>query len=468
MKKEDVPLEKDHLFQLLHTLTDPIFISDSSGTCLWLNHASAAVCHRDRSELVGKSVRDLEAEGVFFPSVTKLALESGQTVTTVQEMSNGRKYVVTGSLLKDQKGQIEYVIAHSRDITEAIKTSIQLEETEALLRRYSDQIRKMSVVHSDQFEEQPLIGDSIHHKNLTNKINKVSSVDTTALIIGETGVGKNVVVQQIHAQSNRHNKPLIHINCAAMPESLIESELFGYVKGAFTGANSSGKPGLVKLADQGTLFLDEIGELPLHLQAKLLQLLQDKTYLPVGSSQVVNANIRIIAATNCNLEEMIKAGKFRSDLYYRLNILSIFIPPLRERREDFIPLLSYYLKKFNNKYQKQKKLKQEVIKAMLQYDWPGNIRELENIVERLVVMSNEDLISLSDLTLHLKQADGHYFFPFSKVDSLPQTLEKVEKEIILESLQKHKTTRKTAKALGLTQSSLVRRIQKFNLYSHIE
>lgn len=335
MKEIEFEISPHYFLEIFNSISDGIYISDKNGKTLWMNKASERMCERSRKEMIGKSVAQLENEGIFSPSATKLTLESRQTVSTVQEMANGRKYMVTGHLILNAKNDIQYVIAHSRDITEVVRTASKIEDMEALLRRYSQEIRRMNnkfvLLNDKDFH---FVGQSNAYNMLLELIEKVAGVETTVLITGETGVGKNVAAQQIHKLSERHDKPFVQINCASIPESLIESELFGYQKGAFTGASANGKIGLVKMAEQGTLFLDEIGELPLHLQSKLLQLLQDKTYMPIGASKLLKADVRIIAATNRDLEKMVANGKFRADLYYRLNILPVKIPPLRERKED--------------------------------------------------------------------------------------------------------------------------------------
>ncbi|MFT9846378.1 sigma-54 interaction domain-containing protein [Aneurinibacillus sp. REN35] len=468
MKNKNFSIDPNYFFKIFNSISDGIYISDKEGKTLWMNSASAKMCRKTKEEMIGKSVAQLEREGTFSPSATKLTLESQQAVSTVQEMANGRKYMVTGHLILNAHNDIEYVVAHSRDITEVVRTASKIEDMEALLRRYSQEIRRMNskyVIPNDR--DFYFIGQSEAYRSLSELIEKVAGVETTVLITGETGVGKNIAAQQIHTLSERHTMPFVHINCASIPESLIESELFGYQKGAFTGANTSGKIGLVKMAEQGTLFLDEIGELPLHLQSKLLQLLQDKTYTPLGAARPLKANVRIIAATNRELETMVASGKFRADLYYRLNILPITIPPLRERREDIFPLLHFYLKKFNEQHNQKRKLSTEVGKILQTYEWPGNIRELENLLEQLVVMAKQEEISLSDLPerfLQLQQKQND-IAAYITGRSLPDILENIEKKVIEHTYKKYKTTRKAAKELGITQSLLVRRMAKYKINS---
>lgn len=464
MKIVDKGLDRESLLSLLNVLTDGIYISDSKGRTLWVNNSSAHICGKKPSELIGRNVLDLEFEGVFNPSVTRIAIETQKSVTTVQVMKDGRKYLVTGHLIFGQQGNMNMVVAHSRDITEAVKTTSQLEEAESLLRRYSQEIRTIKMKEETK-EENLFIGNSPAYQALSEMMERIANADTTVLIIGETGVGKNVIANKIHQLSERHQSPFVHINSSAIPETLIESELFGYQKGAFSGANSSGKIGLVQMANKGTLFLDEISELPLHLQSKLLQLLQNKTYLPIGATELKTADIRIISATNCDLLKMINEGKFRADLYYRLNILPIHVPALRERKEDIFPLLYYYLKKFNQKHSQSRSFSTELLDILQNYDWPGNIRELENLVERLVITAKNTEIEINDLPQDIlkNNFNSMQYFSFENDKSLADILENVEKNVLEDAYKKYKTTRKTAQALNLSQTTLVRRLKKYGI-----
>ncbi|GIN97069.1 RNA polymerase subunit sigma-54 [Siminovitchia terrae] len=457
-------LEHPYFKKILNALSDGVLISDGEGRVLWLNTACANFSNKPKSFLIGKSVYLLEEMGVFKPSVTKMVIEKQALVSTVQT-SKGKdlRFIVTGYPIKDEEGKIDCIIAQTKDITEIVHTTTELEETQLLLKRYSQEI--MRINYEKQADSYYFTSQSPAYLSLLQTIDKIAPAESTVLLSGETGVGKNVIAQQIHGLSERGNEPFVEINCGAIPESLIESELFGYVKGAFTGANKGGKAGLIKMADGGTLFLDEIGELPIHLQAKLLQFLQQRKFLPVGSTEYQTADVRVLAATNLDLMEEVKKGNFRSDLFYRLNVLPVRIPSLKERKEDIIGLVQYNLEKYNKKHKRNCRLSADVMDIFQHCDWPGNIRELENLIERLVIIAPEHEIQVKDLPAHMREKEVNAFdlSSFNRGDSLNEVLESVEKSIISKAYAQFKTTRKTAEELGVSQSLLMRRLKKYNL-----
>lgn len=294
---------------------------------------------------------------------------------------------------------------------------------------------------------------------------KVAKVDSNVLITGESGVGKEIIAKIINAASPRAKKPFLQINCGAIPENLLESELFGYEGGAFTGAKSSGKMGYFEISNGGTLLLDEIGELPLNLQVKLLRAIQDREIYRVGGTTPIKFDVRIISATNRNLEEMVQRGLFRADLYYRLNVVPINIPPLRKRTDDIIPLAIHFLEKFNSKYKMNKRFEPEVLLAFERYKWPGNVRELENVVERLVIISDDEIIGLHHLPFNNKITNDTSGLTIEVLNPVPlQTASEIlEKKLIAKALQLTGSTRKAAKILGVTHPTVIRKAQKYNL-----
>ncbi|MFC4803286.1 sigma-54 interaction domain-containing protein [Neobacillus sp. GCM10023253] len=453
------------LLKIINTLKDPIWIIDNQGNVLWVNQAAYdffSVLQVD--ELVGQNVIEMEKRGLFTPSIARLVIEQKQFVSTTQVTQNNVHLLVSSDYIPDENGDIQYIVTHARQLSQVINQSSELEKIESILQLYKQQIRQLILQQKNQQYEDFYVGKSKAAQHLFEWSQKVADIDTTILLTGETGVGKTAFAYSIHQLSSRNNKPFIHLDCGAIPESLIESELFGYKKGAFTGANSNGKLGLITAADQGTLFLDEIGEFPLHLQSKLLQFLQNKTYRMIGDNQVQQADVRIIAATNVNIMERVKAGTFRKDLFYRLNILPMEIPPLRKRKEDIIPLLNFYLKKFNQKYGRQHTLSKNLMDALYNYSWDGNIRELENLMERLVITSAGPKIDIDDLPsdFPLHQSQQMLFQNVEEV-SLPIYLEQIEKNILIKAYNDTNSTWKTAKKLGVSQSYVIRRLKKFNL-----
>jgi len=321
---------------------------------------------------------------------------------------------------------------------------------------WEEQRELLTKEFSDTFSIEGFVGKSEAIERLKDTIQKVAKTDSTVLLLGESGVGKSLIAKAIHTLSHRKDKPFISVNCAAIPETLIEAELFGYEKGAFTGAINSRK-GKFELANGGTLFLDEIGELPLQSQSKLLKVIQEKEVEKIGSEKSIFVNVRVITSTNKDLQSMVAKGEFREDLYYRLNVIPIRVPALRERKEDIPLLIMHFLEKFNHQYKKHINIEKDAMEALMNYRWPGNIRELENLIERLVIMSNRD-ITKEDTTLATKLNEEA-----SKPD-IPSIVESTEKEAILKALQSCGYIKsKAAKMLGFTLRQLDYRIKKYNI-----
>lgn len=326
------------------------------------------------------------------------------------------------------------------------------------------------LVSPDDIDRQGIIGSSEPMLKIYDTIKRVAPTTTTVLISGETGTGKDLIAYAIHRNSPRRDNPFVKINCAAIAENLIESELFGYEKGAFTGAVST-KPGRFELADKGTLFLDEVGEIPKDMQVKLLTVIQDHEFERVGGLRTIKVDVRLIAATNRNLLQDVKDGRFREDLYYRLNVFPTHLPPLRERREDILPLTDYFIEKFNGKLDRQvKHIDSRVQDVLVNYDWPGNIRELENFIERIVLMAGGDTITFEDIPPEWKSAAeaisvsqrGGQKKPFK--DFVKGHMEEVEKQSIIQCLEEvGGNVTKAAQRLGLSRKGLQLKMIKYNL-----
>jgi transcriptional regulator with PAS, ATPase and Fis domain len=339
----------------------------------------------------------------------------------------------------------------------------ELEEQEAL----KDQLRNhmLELQHIELASRRVIAKSPCMLKALRQAI-KVGSVDSSVLLLGESGVGKGLIADIIHKNSPRSEKPLIRINCGAIPDSLIESELFGYEKGAFTGASTSGKPGYLELADGGTLFLDEIAELPAPSQVKLLRFLEDGRITRLGGTTSRTVNVRILAATHRDLEEMIAQGKFRLDLYYRLKVVPISVPAVRERRDCILPLIQHYIDFFGTKNGISKRLTRAASDALLTYPYPGNVRELMNICERLVVMSETELIDHKDLpndiVPRIKEVTAEAA-DWTNNLTLQQAIDILERKMLVQSLELHKNQRQMATALGINQSTVARKLEKYSL-----
>lgn len=355
------------------------------------------------------------------------------------------------------------VVTNVRDITELSNLQRQLE---LLNLKYENELTFYGM--NDKLDG--IVYQSKAMRNVIQRVFKVAKADSTVLITGESGVGKEVIANLIHNLSERKEGPFIRVNCAALPESLIESELFGYEKGAFTGAKQNGKPGLFELANGGTLFLDEIAEMPMNLQVKLLRALQEQEIIRVGGTKPVKLNIRLITATNRNIKELIEKEQFREDLYYRINVIPLEIPPLRKRRDDIPFLINHYLQYFNKKYNVTKTFSISALNQLTAYDWPGNVRELVNLVERLVVMSESDKIlpcDLPDPVFQKGNGKNPVVENFMNI-SLKEALEGLEMNLIKDALERYQSTRKAARYLGINQSTIVRKASKYNLYPSSE
>ena len=373
---------------------DGLWICDHEGNVIRINKASERINGVKTQEVLGKNMKQLIANGLFDKSVTLEVLKRRTSVTMIQQIKGEKTILVTGNPIFNEKGEITFVVTNDRDMTELDHLRSQLQESQALTKKY---ISKLSELEMKGVELSNIIFRSEEMEKIVEMALRVSKVDSTILLLGESGVGKGIIAKLIHKQSNRSKGPFIRVDLSGIPESLVESELFGYEKGAFTGARPEGKPGFFELANRGTLFLDEIGEIPLSSQTKLLRFLEDHEIIRVGGTEQREIDVRIIAATNKDIEETVASKKFREDLYYRLHVVPIQIPPLRERRDDIPPLILHYLHRFNATYQREKTLSPETIDTLCRYNFPGNIRKLANLVERLVVTTGSEKIELKDL-----------------------------------------------------------------------
>lgn len=409
-------------------------------------------------QVVGRNIKNFEEAGVFQPNIVDLCIKKGTKLTCIQETAQGRKvWSAANPVFHEDK--LQKIVVVSRDITEIN----QLREKLKIAQQKSDEYKQeLEELATKTERKKQLIYRSRVMENLVDEMKRIALVDSTVFLNGESGVGKEVFAHTIHHSSKRKDEPFIRVNCGAIPENLIESELFGYEKGAFTGADQKGKPGLFEMANHGSIFLDEITELPLNMQVKLLRVLQEREVIRVGGLKTIPIDVRVITATNRNLKELVRENKFREDLYYRLNVIPIRIPPLRERVEDIVSLSVHFLQQFNRDYQKEKNLSREALEVLENYNWPGNVRELHNIIERLMITTKEDIINRDDvLPVLYDEMKGKGAKPMVfELMPLKEAIEELESQLIQIGLQKYGTAAKVSEILGVSQATISRRINK--------
>jgi PAS domain S-box-containing protein len=471
--------ENNELEELINSSLDEWYITDGEGVTLRVNEKVEQLYGPLVGGLVGKSVFDLERQRIFYPSVTAMVLRHRTQQTVLQHTIDGRRLISTGNPIFDADGSIKRVISYAKDVSELELLTLN--------------VRSPSTPEENApVRPLPFVSNSPAMHRCMDVALRVARTDACVLLLGETGVGKNRVAKYIHEMSKRATGPWVEINCASIPETLLESELFGYERGSFTGARREGKPGKVELAHGGTLFLNEIGDLPLHLQGKLLDLLQEHRVERIGSTKSIHVDIRIIAATNRNLREMVEQGHFRADLFYRLNVVSIEIPPLRHRPEDIRPLTDAYLDRFAAQHHLARpELDEACMRRLLEYPWPGNIRELENLIERLVITVDERVIQPHHLPPEIlaygenrrenplvkvldgpggksgSNGEGGENVPIQNVpfqsESWKEHMLSLEREIYKAALEQCSSTREIATILGVSQSTVVRKLKQHGL-----
>ncbi len=460
--------------RFIDTSYDGMVVADGDCRVLAVNDAFIHISGLTREVIVGRNLRDLVEEGILPYSCTVHAVEQRKAVSASIKYHQGKDAIVSSTPLFDEAGRILRVISNVRDISELNNLHEKLKNIKGIAKGYQRELKAMQITNSDEIRT--LVRSRVM-ENLYDLIMKVADTDLQLLIRGESGVGKTAMAKFVHAASERqHTGNFIHVNCSAIPESLLESELFGYEEGSFTGAKKF-KTGLFELANKGTMFLDEIGDMPLPLQAKILNVLQERKFYRVGGTKEVAVDVRIIAATNTNLEQLIAKGAFRQDLYYRLNVIPVRIPPLAERREDILPLITHYLDKSNQRYKRNKSIAPEAIEILLKYNWPGNIREVMNVIERIVVIvdspvierrhlaeiaENPDLLKLIQSLVPERVPEADKKRLWQPTVPLKDLVQSVEEEIIEEALAKCGSLKEASKSLGIDVTTLIRKRNRKN------
>ncbi|GAB4171062.1 MAG: sigma 54-interacting transcriptional regulator [Geothermobacteraceae bacterium] len=437
------PLDRELLELTFDHVANGIYLVDGKGITLRINRAFEEMSGFTNEQLVGRSLYDMVGPGrEFSGSASLLVLEKKRPVTATYSTSTNRKLLVKGVPVFNEQGDIRYVVNTIWDLTVV---------------SYSREI-DADTARSNLLEEEDFVTCSPAMRQVLDVALRVAPSDSTLMLSGESGVGKSLLARLIHRASDRRGKPFVHLNCGAIPETLIEAELFGFEPGSFTGADRRGRKGLIAEAEGGTLFLDEISELPLHTQSKLLGVLQERSYFRIGGRTPQKVDVRIIAASNRNLERLVSDGDFREDLFYRLNVVPLTLPALRQRREDIPLLVRTFIDRFNRKYGTFRQFSPELMTLLEHQDWPGNIRELENLVERLIVTSQDNIVGPEHAGLTRPAAPGE--------GPLKDQLAAYEAELLRQAWQQHRTTRSIARALGISQASAARKLRRYNIPGH--
>jgi len=424
---------------------DEVYITDNNYKLVYVNKSCARHYGATQEEMIGKTSFDFNQEKWWGPAFLTPMYKDKKAYSARQKLANGTEVLTIATPIFDDNDNIKYVVMNVRDDVNDIDL-------------YNGQC------DPDFFHDDEVASSFIFKSNSMNKVysmaSKISNLDTTCIISGETGVGKTMLAKHIHKMGTKRDKPFIAVNCAGLPSELIESELFGYSKGAFTGANQGGKKGFLELADGGTLLLDEISELPLAAQAKILHIVQEKEFFPVGGNESIKVDVRIIAATNKSLKSLVKLGQFREDLYYRLNVVDLYIPPLRKRVDDIPHLVYFFLGEFSKKYNLNRKITDRALDVLINYEWKGNIRELKHIIERMVVTSDTVILDLNQLPTSLFGIEDQSDNYDDEDMTFDDKMDIYEGYLIRSAYEKDKSSRKIAESLNLSQTRATKLIQK--------
>jgi PAS domain S-box-containing protein len=456
IKKNDSKLSKDDLLRdlllLFYSSQDGMYIVDADGVTLRVNKAFEEITGIPADKMINQNVNDLVRDGYFDQSVAAEVLLKKKPVTIIQKYQNGKTALVTGTPNINSEGKIINIVSNIRDISELDKLYEDLSTKERIIEQYSEYISGL-----DNYQEEGIIAYSESMKNVLKAIRQASKSDSSILFLGESGVGKSMFARYLWKHSGDISKPFITVNCAAIPQNLMESELFGYESGAFTGAEKGGKEGLIQAASGGILFLDEVSQIPYNLQAKLLVFLESNEVTRIGAVKPTKVNVRIVSAANENLEALVEAGKFREDLYYRLNVIPIHIKPVRERKEDILPTVMFFLNELNEKNNTDKHIDKKLMDKLVNNSWPGNIRQIKNIIERMYVMDDDQSLTLSDLPEDFINKTANLNQLYNLPSNINHRIKELEHTWIKEAVEKSGSIRGAAKLLGIPPTTLFRK-----------
>jgi PAS domain S-box-containing protein len=465
-KSESYQKLNRELKTIISASSDGIWVCDGQGVVVTINAASEALNGIQAKDVVGQNINQFLDNKHFDQSVTTRVLSSGRQETLIQRVKRTKRLLLcTGTPARDEKGQIALIVVNERDMTELDRLRNKYDHNQKLTKRFKEEIAEISL---RQLDHNTIIADSRKMKHILQKAQKLANLGASnILIMGASGTGKGLLAKYIHKNSNRKSNPFIEINCAALPENLLEAELFGYEKGAFTGAAENGKIGLFELAQGGTLFLDEIGDMPINLQTKLLKYLDDKEFRRLGGTKPIKVECVTVSATNRNLYSRVKESLFREDLYYRLNNFTLDIPSLSERCDDIPGLVKFYLEKYNAKYKRTRQVSSQMLETLKTYAFPGNTRELKHIVENAVVLGDDmlidDFIYASTSIRCTSSTSPLPSNPTTKDIDFNTAIEDYEKQLLVYSKKHCQTTREIAKFLKISQPTVVRKLNKYGL-----
>ena len=448
---------KNIVSQILKMTSDGFIITDTEGNVGEINKQYADFFGKSRSEIIGKSILNIIPNSKMIDIVKHKFSEEDAVHKYIDGEAKGNSVIVSRSYVEDEDGNVVAGVAQVKFKVQTLAVAKKLMNEYEELEYYREEFQNQNRVDN-------IIGSDTKFREIVKECLKVAKTDIPVLLTGETGTGKEVMAKALHTNSLRYDKPFVSINCAAIPFELLESELFGYMDGAFTGAKRGGKKGKFQLANGGTIFLDEIGDMPSSMQAKLLRVLQEKEIEPLGSEKSIPLDVRVVAATRQDLEAKMKDGSFREDLYYRLSVFNIHIPPLRERGGDSLELAEFFLDELNHKYKTYKTFSKAVKAYFLKYQWPGNVREVNNVVQSAYAISTENIIDINDIPARMLQQDKPAINLDKNNKSLGQMVDDYEKEVILELLKKHKgNCLEAAKEAGIHKSNFYRKLQKYGI-----